>query len=233
MAKSTKTTTKSVEATAQIVTTPLPSVAAPVAVEAEPKAKKAKAPKAAKVAAAEPEIVAAPASSTIAVEAASTEAPVVGEEVPLAEQSLEFIAKLQQLSVYISTLKTEYRNLEKKWSRELKVAQKQTSRRKRKSVNRSPSGFVKPTRISDELASFLGKDNGTEMARTAVTRDINTYIRTNKLQDTANGRKIIPDAKLAALLKLKNTDELTYFNLQKYMSPHFSKTVKAVPEATI
>ena len=147
-------------------------------------------------------------------------------EAPLAEQSIEFLTKLQQLSVMISTLKSEYRALEKKWTREVKTAQKVSSKRKRKAGNRAPSGFVKPTRISDELASFLGKEKGTEMARTEVTREINTYIRSHKLQDTTNGRKINPDTKLAALLKLKKTDELTYFNLQRYMSPHFAKASK-------
>jgi chromatin remodeling complex protein RSC6 len=63
------------------------------------------------------------------------------------------------------------------------------------------------------------------MARTEVTRDINKYIRTHNLQDKENGRKINPDTKLASLLKLQTTDELTYFNLQKYMSPHFAKAV--------
>ena len=157
-----------------------------------------------------------------------TSAPVEAAEAeaPLAEQSVEFLAKLQQLGTLISSLKTEYRTLEKKWSREVKVAQKQSSKRKRKAGNRAPSGFVKPTKISDELASFLGKEKGTEMARTDVTREINTYIRAHKLQDKDNGRKIIPDTKLAALLKLKKTDELTYFNLQKYMSPHFAKAAK-------
>ena len=132
----------------------------------------------------------------------------------------------------ISSLKTEYKSLEKKWQRELKTAQKLSSKRKRKSGNRAPSGFVKPTRISDELASFLGKDKGTEMARTSVTRDINAYIRTNNLQDKENGRKINPDAKLASLLKLQKTDVLTYFNLQRFMSPHFAKSVKAEAVAT-
>jgi upstream activation factor subunit UAF30 len=147
-------------------------------------------------------------------------------EAHVAEQSVEFLAKLQQLGVLISALKVEYRNLEKKWTRELKTAQKQSSKRKRKAGNRAPSGFVKPTRISDELAKFLEKPAGSEMARTEVTRDINNYIRKNQLQDKENGRKINPDAKLAALLKLKKTDELTYFNLQKYMSPHFAKATK-------
>jgi chromatin remodeling complex protein RSC6 len=147
-------------------------------------------------------------------------------DAPIAEQSIEFLAKLQQLGLLISSLKTEYRTLEKKWSRELKSAQKQNSKRKRKAGNRAPSGFVKPTRISDELAKFLEKPSGTEMARTEVTRDINKYIRTNNLQDKENGRKINPDTKLATLLKLKKSDELTYFNLQRYMSPHFAKAVK-------
>jgi upstream activation factor subunit UAF30 len=143
-------------------------------------------------------------------------------------QTTEFFAKLNQLSSLFASLKTEFRSLEKKWTRELKVAQKSQSKRKRKSGNRQPSGFVKPTKISDELAKFLEKPSGTEMARTDVTREINTYIRAHKLQDKDNGRKIIPDAKLASLLKLKKTDELTYFNLQRYMSPHFHKNEKPV-----
>ena len=195
--------------------------ATPVVVDAaaavEKKARKPKAPKAEAEAA--PVVVETTPAVEASVEAADAEAP-------LAEQSVEFLAKLQQLGTLISSLKTEYRTLEKKWSREIKAAQKQSSKRKRKAGNRAPSGFVKPTKISDELASFLGKEKGTEMARTDVTREINTYIRAHKLQDKDNGRKIIPDTKLAALLKLKKTDELTYFNLQKYMSPHFAKATK-------
>jgi chromatin remodeling complex protein RSC6 len=146
-------------------------------------------------------------------------------------QSNEFVSKLNQLGALIASLKNEYKNLKNKWSRELKVAQKTSSKKKRKTGTRQPSGFVKPTRISDELASFLGKDKGTEMARTDVTREINKYIRSHNLQDKENGRKINPDAKLQTLLKLKKTDELTYFNLQKYMSHHFPKTEKPVASA--
>jgi len=194
-------------------------VAAPVVVESAPVVeKKARKPKAVKAE------TATPAVDSVVVE--SNDAAVVEAEAPLAEQSVEFLAKLQQLGVLISSLKAEYRTLEKKWTREVKTAQKQSSKRKRKAGNRAPSGFVKPTKISDELASFLGKEKGTEMARTDVTREINTYIRAHKLQDASNGRKINPDTKLATLLKLKKTDELTYFNLQKYMSPHFAKATK-------
>ena len=79
--------------------------------------------------------------------------------------------------------------------------------------------------------AVLGKDKGTEMARTDVTREINLYIRSHDLQDKANGRKINPDSKLQSLLKLKTTDELTYFNLQRFMSPHFQKAADAAAAA--
>jgi chromatin remodeling complex protein RSC6 len=196
----------------------------PAVVETAPAApvveKKVKAPKA-------PKAEAAPAP-VVEVAPVVADAPAGDAEAPLAEKSVEFLAKLQQIGVLISSLKTEYRTLEKQWSRELRSAQKQSSRRKRKAGNRAPSGFVKPTRISDELAKFLEKPAGSEMARTEVTREINTYIRSHNLQDKENGRKINPDTKLAALLKLKKNDELTYFNLQKYMSPHFAKATQAV-----
>lgn len=169
-------------------------------------------------------------ASTVTV-AGPVETPVVeyveSDVADLAAQSTEFLAKLNQLGTLFAALKTEFRCLEKKWSREIKTAQKSQAKRKRKSGNRQPSGFVKPTKISDELAKFLEKPIGTEMARTDVTREINAYIRAHKLQDTNNGRKIIPDTKLATLLKLKKSDELTYFNLQRYMSPHFFKAEKA------
>jgi len=133
------------------------------------------------------------------------------------------MAKLQAVSAQMSSLRTEFRSLERQVSKDLKAAAKVNQKRKRKTGNRAPSGFVKPTLISNELAAFLGKPEGTEMARTEVTREINAYIRQHSLQDKENGRKIIPDAKLKGLLKLKKGDELTYFNLQKYMSPHFAK----------
>lgn len=151
------------------------------------------------------------------------EAPVEVAAPTVIDQFGEFMAKLQAVSSQFSALRTEFRGLERQVSRDLKAAAKISAKRKRKTGNRAPSGFVKPTLISNELAAFLGKPEGTEMARTEVTREINAYIREHKLQDKDNGRKIIADKKLTGLLKLKKGDELTYFNLQKYMSPHFAK----------
>jgi chromatin remodeling complex protein RSC6 len=221
MPRQSKSKTEVTETTPVVNTPVVEQVAAPVSTSAKvPKVPKVNKESKAKADAAPAPVISSP-SETPVVE------PAEADVADLAAQSTEFLAKLNQLGALFASLKTEFRSLEKKWSREIKTAQKSQAKRKRKSGNRQPSGFVKPTKISDELAKFLEKPTGTEMARTDVTREINTYIRAHKLQDKDNGRKINPDAKLSALLKLKETDELTYFNLQRYMSPHFQKAEKA------
>jgi upstream activation factor subunit UAF30 len=212
-----------------VVSTPVVNAA-----PAETKVKKTKAPKveAESVVVAAPVVAAPVVAVSEEVTTTTTTTTVVDVESMIVDKSNEFLAKLNAMGNMISSLKTEYRTLEKVWTKELRAAQKLSSKKKRKAGNRAPSGFVKPTRISDELAKFLGKPDGSEMARTDVTREINTYIRAHSLQDKENGRKINPDTKLAALLKLKKTDELTYFNLQKFMSPHFAKGT-AAPAASI
>ena len=170
-----------------------------------------------------------------------TPAPVVADTTPtkpesplseeLQKEFSEYHAETQRLQASVSALRARGRSLERRVTRELRAAVKAGQRRKRRQTNRTPSGFVRPTLISNELAAFLGKDQGTEMARTEVTREINAYIRANNLQDQANGRKINADSKLSSLLKLDKNDELTYFNLQKFMSPHFAKAKPATATA--
>jgi len=157
-------------------------------------------------------------------------APEATADPTLQDQFTQLLAQLSALRSQLTSVTSQVRTLSKRTERELKAAHK-AGRKKRKSGNRAPSGFVKPTKISSELATFLGKEKGTEMARTSVTREINAYIREHKLQDPKNGRRILADAKLRKLLKLKKDDELTYFNLQRYMSPHFAKAGKAVKTA--
>ena len=232
-----KTETEQVVATAPVVVDTAAAV--------EKKTRKPKAPKVeASPAPVETPAAATPAKKSAKKQAAPTPAPVTevvvssetASAAPTEAQAVtsdytEFMTKLQQVSSLLSALKSEFRSLEKKAVRELRTANKANAKRKRKTGNRSPSGFVKPTLISTELATFLGKAAGSEMARTEVTREINEYIRTHSLQDKTNGRKINADASLMALLKLKEGDELTYFNLQRYMSPHFAKAGVA-PVAT-
>ena len=197
---------------------------APVpAATAAPATKKAAAPKKAAASKKAVEPVAAVATepvNEVVIETSGTE-----------QKIAEFGAKLQQLSSIFSSLKGDFKTLEKGITRELKAAQKAAAKKQKRAGNRQPSGFVKPTRISDELANFLGKDIGTEMARTSVSKEINGYIVANGLQNKDNGRFINPDAKLTALLKIKKGDTLSYFNLQTYMKHHFIKAADAAAAA--
>ena len=136
MVRTTKTTTPA---------TTTPAAAAPAVPKTASKASKAVAP-----------IEVAPVS-----EAASTpieEATASIEAVSTVfEQFSDFMTKLQAVSAHMSSLRTEFRGLERQVTRDLKAAAKINLKRKRKSGNRAPSGFVKPTLISNELAAFLGK----------------------------------------------------------------------------
>ena len=217
----TSTTTSSADSSAAAVSAPAVSSSS----EGASKLKRLPKPKSVASAAAESSDSAAP----VNVVTSSSEAPasVVDSSSALLSLYSDYSSKLQAAHATWNTLRSEFRLLERQTVRELKNAQKASQKKKRKTGNRAPSGFVKPTLISNELAGFLGKPEGSEMARTEVTREINKYIRTNNLQDKENGRKINPDKKLTSLLKLKKGDELTYFNLQRYMSPHFAKSAAA------
>lgn len=156
-----------------------------------------------------------------------------GDAVPVVDDTVsskivDFGSKLQQTVLLLNSLRSQYKSLEKAMNRELKFALKISNRKNKRSGNRKPSGFVRPTLISDELALFLNVPSGTEMARTDVSKEINQYIRTNSLQDKANGRQINADEKLTVLLNVQPGDVLTYFNLQKYMKHHFIKVVPPV-----
>ena len=187
----------------------------------KPRAKKAAAPVAEKAAAPVAPPTPVPAAEPV-VDVSSSD--VADPALALTAKLSEFSAKLQQMVGLFSTVKNDFKTLEKAVSREMKIAQKASSKKRRNVGNRKPSGFIKPTRISDELAGFLGKTVGTEMARTEVSKEINAYIHAHSLQDKSNGRIIHADAKLSKLLKLDKEDELTYFNLQRYMKHHFYKT---------
>ncbi len=148
-------------------------------------------------------------------DSAATQEPSIGDVFG------DLLNQLTALRGHITALSSQVRVLRARSERELRAAQKVS--KKRKNPNRKPSGFVKPTLISTELASFLGKPKGTEMARTEVTKEINQYVRDNNLKDPENGRRILADGKLRKLLNLGKGDELTYFNLQRYIKHHFAK----------
>ena len=97
----------------------------------------------------------------------------------------------------------------------------QSAQKNKNKGNRKASGFAVPTKISKDLCKFMNQPDGTEMARTEVTKYIIQYIKDNNLPDSKNKKVIKPDKRLKSLLKLQKNDEVTYFNLQKYMNKHF------------
>ena len=144
----------------------------------------------------------------------------------------ELNTRLQEFKQFYSSLVSDVKTLQKNVQRCLRDSSRRKGKRRRtkdpNAPKREPSGFAKPALISDELCTFLGKPQGTEMARTEVTKHLTQYIKSNSLQDESNRRKIIPDKKLRQLLHVSTKDEVTYFNLQKYMKIHFPKSAAAL-----
>ena len=101
----------------------------------------------------------------------------------------------------------------------------------RKNVNNNNSGFLKPVKISNEMAKFTGWNANELRSRVDVTKYLCNYIRENNLQNPKDRRQIIADAKLSKLLnydnKKDNSEPLTYYRIQSYIKPHFIK-----PEVT-
>ena len=117
-------------------------------------------------------------------------------------QFTKILGELETLKSNLQKSISAVRSLQKDVTREIR---KNDNRRKKEASKRkrAPSGFAKPTVISQELCSFLGKPQGTEMARTEVTKHLTTYIKEHNLQDPKNKRTIIPDKKLQKLLQTK------------------------------
>ena len=140
----------------------------------------------------------------------------------LMPQFKDVLSSLVHFRSQITLLQNQVKTLEKNTKRRVKQLEKEVNKRKRSS--KKPSGFAQPTKISDVLCEFMEQPTGTEMARTEVTKELQKYILSHKLQDPANRRNINPDAKLRKLLGMKKSDSLTYFNLQKWMKPHFKSS---------
>lgn len=139
----------------------------------------------------------------------------------------QFDSIIDSLSVFrnqINLLQQQLRNLEKSVRKEVKTLKKVAQKNKNKG-NRKPSGFANPTKVSKELCEFMNKKEGSEIARTEVTKAIISYIKNNNLQNKTNKKIISPDDKLKFLLGITEEEELTYFNLQKYMNKHFNSNL--------
>ena len=137
------------------------------------------------------------------------------------------LAELEVQREGLRKVTSEVKRQQKMVLKEMRDLQKHSNRGKKRNksnTKRKPSGFAKPGKISDVLCEFLGKPVGTEMARTTVTTFLTDYIKKNNLQNPKNKKEILRDDKLSTIISVEPGDTLTYFNLQKYMKPHFPKS---------
>ena len=142
----------------------------------------------------------------------------------LFKQFEDVISGLNMVKGHITSLQNTIRQLEKDVKKQMKGLKKEAIKSKNKG-NRSPSGFAKPSKVTKELCEFMNRSEGSEIARTEVTKALVSYIKENKLENEANRKIIMPDNKLKFLLGLEDGQELTFFNIQKYMNKHFVKDV--------
>jgi chromatin remodeling complex protein RSC6 len=137
----------------------------------------------------------------------------------------QLITQLSTMKNQITSLQQNIKQLEKSVKKQMKGLKKEVQKSKPKGT-RAPSGFAKPSKVTKELCEFMNKSEGTEIARTEVTRALVAYIKENKLENATNSKIISPDQKLKVLLGIEDGQELNYFNIQKYMNKHFVKNIE-------
>ena len=173
-----------------------------------------------------PEPVAAPAPTPAATEQ-TTQAVSTNDEYAAELKTLrEDFAAMEKM---FRAVRSRVNTLERLHNRSVKQNSKVTAkvlknrRKKERDPNapRAESGISRPTQISSELAKFLNEDVNNKVARTDVIKRIAAYVKEHNLENPENRRQIKPDAALQKLLKVTQKDEVTYFNLQRYLKSHF------------
>ena len=154
------------------------------------------------------------------VEPAPVEPAPVDNVMNISSEFTYIVNELKESQLRNKELLQRVNKLEKMVTKEMKLLEKKSRKRTRNTSN-TVNGFSKPGNVSDELRTFLKLNKGDLIARTEVTKKITEYCQSNNLQNQKDKRIIIPNASLRKLLRLNKGDELTYFNLQKYMKVHF------------
>lgn len=150
------------------------------------------------------------------------------EEPTLVESDVDkydvVIEKLHSLVNDAKEMITTVKFLKKENQKTQKLGNKRQRKVNTDGTKRPASGITKPTKLSKDLCEFLGVPEGTSLARTEVTKIINTYIKDNGLQDKEDRRTIHPDNKLKKiLLPIPADKKLSFFNMQSFIKHQFIK----------
>jgi len=97
------------------------------------------------------------------------------------------------------------------------VAKKPTKKTVVKKKRKPNPAFMKPMKISEELAKVVGSK---PLPRTEITKKLWEYIKKNKLQDKVDKRNIVADANLKAVFGGK--PKVSMFEMTKLVSKHLS-----------
>ena len=144
------------------------------------------------------------------------------------------VSELDNALNIIRQLKSRVQKLEKQVHKDHKATAKKLrgkGPRKPRDPNAPKSGFAKEGPVSDEMKKFLGLKKNELISRTDVTKKIHEYCKGKNLQNPADKRHIKADATLRKLLKMDKSDDLTFFNLQKFMKVHFPNKEGVYPTA--
>ena len=105
-----------------------------------------------------------------------------------------------------------------------KIKAKQDDPTGEKAASRAKNnGFNRKQAISEKHRKFLDLPEGELVSRSTVTRAINKYVTENSLKHPDNGRILMLDDKLKDLLQPPEDVQITFLNLQKYLSPHYTR----------
>jgi chromatin remodeling complex protein RSC6 len=91
-------------------------------------------------------------------------------------------------------------------------------------ARRKNNAFLKPRLLTDEMCTFMGLPAKSQRSQTDVTKFVSAYVKEHNCFDPKFKRRIVPDTKLAKLLRTKDKDEVTYLNLQSFLKVHYVKT---------
>lgn len=137
---------------------------------------------------------------------------------------------VEALTADVQSLRSDIKSLSKLVR---KLIQKHEDPDGEKAKARSANnGFNRPLEITHELSSFLGLSSDEKISRSNVTKQINKYIIAQGLKHPDNGRVIIMDDQLTSLLKPPPDVQITFLNIQKYLSPHYVKQTPKEAETT-
>ena len=97
------------------------------------------------------------------------------------EQFENILSSLNNFRLHVNTIQQQIKILEKNVKREFKSLKKEVDKNKTSKGNKKPSGFAIPTKVTNELCAFMNQKDGTDIARTDVTKAVIEYINKNKL----------------------------------------------------